>query len=290
MLVQQNTLLATKLHIPHLRMDVVQRPRLTRRLNEGATRKLTFVTAPAGFGKTTLLSEWVTQCRLATAWISLHPDDNHPPRFFSYLIAALEALQHGIGEQVHSLLHTSQPPLLEPVLTTLLNALTAIPYDFALVLDDYHFINDLQIHQGLIFLLEHLPLQMHLIIASRVELPIPLAHLRGQGQVTELHDMQQYVEKLLPILGEDQSSARNGLSRAHKSLSMEDQPPVEPLSKREVEIVRFIAAGMSNLEIAQQMVITVGTVKWHLANIYGKLNVHSRTQALARASDLGMLP
>jgi LuxR family maltose regulon positive regulatory protein len=131
---------------------------------------------------------------------------------------------------------------------------------------------------------------MHLIIASRVELPIPLAHLRGQGQVTELHDMQQYVEKLLPILGEDQSSARNGLSPAHKSLSMGDQPPVEPLSEREVEIVRFIAAGMSNLEIAQQMVITVGTVKWHLANIYGKLNVHSRTQALARASDLGMLP
>ena len=75
MLVQQNTLLATKLHIPHLRLDVVQRPRLTRRLNEGATRKLTFITAPAGFGKTTLLSEWATQCRLATAWISLHPDD-----------------------------------------------------------------------------------------------------------------------------------------------------------------------------------------------------------------------
>jgi ATP/maltotriose-dependent transcriptional regulator MalT len=72
-LIQQNTLLATKLHIPHLRMDVVQRPRLTRRLNEGATRKLTFVTAPAGFGKTTLLTEWATQCRLATAWISLHP-------------------------------------------------------------------------------------------------------------------------------------------------------------------------------------------------------------------------
>ena len=187
MLVQQNTLLATKLHIPHLRMDVVQRPRLTRRLNEGATRKLTSITAPAGFGKTTLLSEWATQCRLATAWISLHPDDNHPQRFFSYLIAALEALQPGIGEQVHSLLHTSQTLLLEPVLTTLLNALTAIPYDFALVLDDYHFINDPQIHQGLSFLLEHLPLQMHLIIASRIELPIPLAHLRGQGQVTELH-------------------------------------------------------------------------------------------------------
>ncbi len=104
------------------------------------------------------------------------------------------------------------------------------------------------------------------------------------------HDVQQYVEKLLTILGEDQSPARNGLSPAHKSLSMRDQPPVEPLSEREVEIVRFIAAGMSNREIAQHMVITVGTVKCHLANIYGKLNVHSRTQALARASDLGMLP
>jgi len=207
MLVQQNTLLATKLHIPHLRLDVVQRPRLTRRLNEGATRKLTFITAPAGFGKTTLLSEWVTQYHLATAWISLHPDDNHPPRFFSYLIAALEALQPGISEQVHSLLHTSQTLLLEPVLTTLLNALTAIPYDFALVLDDYHFINDQQIHQGLSFLLEHLPLQMHLIIASRVELPIPLAHMRGQGQVTFQPYWSGYKHYPMILCGLDRSSA-----------------------------------------------------------------------------------
>ena len=187
MLTQQNTLLATKLHIPHLRLDVVPRPRLTHNLNEGSKRKLTLITAPAGFGKTTLLSEWVTQCLLATAWISLHPDDNHPQRFFSYLIAALETLQPGIGEQVHPLLHKSQSPLSEPVLTILLNALTALPDDYALVLDDYHCINDQQIHQGLSFLLEHLPLQMHLIIASRVEPPFPLASLRGQGQMTELH-------------------------------------------------------------------------------------------------------
>ena len=135
---QRNTLLATRLHIPHPRLDLVPRPRLTHRLNEGATRKLTLITAPAGFGKTTLLSEWITQYRLATAWLSLHPGDNHLLRFFSYLIAALEALQPGIGEQVYPLLHTAQPPLSEPVLTTLLNALAAIPHDFALVLDDYH--------------------------------------------------------------------------------------------------------------------------------------------------------
>jgi LuxR family transcriptional regulator, maltose regulon positive regulatory protein len=183
---QRNTLLATRLHIPHPRLDLVPRPRLTHRLNEGATRKLTLITAPAGFGKTTLLSEWITQCRLATAWLSLHPGDNHPVRFFSYLIAALEPLQPGIGEQVYPLLHTAQPPLSEPVLTALLNALAALPYDFALVLDDYHFITDPQIHQGMSFFLEHLPLQMHLMIASRVELPIPLARLRSQGQLTEL--------------------------------------------------------------------------------------------------------
>jgi LuxR family transcriptional regulator, maltose regulon positive regulatory protein len=110
-----------------------------------------------------------------------------------------------------------------------------------------------------------------------------------QSHVSQ-HDVQQYVEKLLTILGEDQSPARNGLSPAPKSLSTRDQLPVELLSEREIEIMQFIAAGMSNLEIAQQMVITVGTVKWHLANIYGKLNVHSRTQALARTSDLGLLP
>src|SRR6266478_2652237 len=89
---QRNTLLATRLHIPHPRLDLVPRPRLTHRLNEGATRKLTLITAPAGFGKTTLLSEWITQCRLATAWLSLNPGDNHPLRLFSYLIAALEPL------------------------------------------------------------------------------------------------------------------------------------------------------------------------------------------------------
>ena len=183
---QRNTLLATRLHIPHPRLDLVPRPRLTHRLNEGATHKLTLITAPAGFGKTTLLSEWITQCRLATTWLSLHPGENHPLRFFSYLIAALEPLQPGIGEQVYPLLHTAQPPLSEPVLTTLLNALAALPYDFALVLDDYHFITDPQIYQGMNFFLEHLPLQMHLMIASRVELPIPLARLRGQGQLTEL--------------------------------------------------------------------------------------------------------
>jgi LuxR family maltose regulon positive regulatory protein len=112
----------------------------------------------------------------------------------------------------------------------------------------------------------------------------------AQQSPASQHNVQQYVEKLLTILRENHDPARNGLSPGHKGLSMRDQPPVEPLSEREVEILRFIAAGMSNLEIAQQIVITVGTVKWHLANIYGKLNVHSRTQALARASDLGMLP
>jgi DNA-binding CsgD family transcriptional regulator len=111
-----------------------------------------------------------------------------------------------------------------------------------------------------------------------------------QSPAASPRNVLHYVEKLLSMFGEDQGLASNALSPAHKSLSLREQPPVEPLSEREVEIVRFIAAGMSNREIAQKLVVTVGTVKWHLANIYGKLNVHSRTQALVRARDLDLLP
>src|SRR5215469_1118279 len=159
-------LLATKLHIPALNHSLVPRPRLLERLNQGRARKLTLVSAPAGFGKTTLVCEWLQSeaCRdLPVTWISLDEGDNDPVRFGTYLCAALQQMQASVGHRTLPLLHSPQPPSMETIMTTLINEITAIPRHFVLVLDDYHVITAPSIHQTLTFLLDHLPEQMHLI-------------------------------------------------------------------------------------------------------------------------------
>src|SRR5207249_6883733 len=134
-------ILATKLYIPGLRPQVVSRPRLLERLNEGLHRKLTLIAAPAGFGKTTLLSEWVEGIERPTAWLSLDEGDNDPARFLTYLVAALQTIAPNIGTGLLSVLQSAQPPPTEWILTALLNEITAIPDHFVLVLDDYHVID-----------------------------------------------------------------------------------------------------------------------------------------------------
>src|SRR3972149_1513067 len=136
-------ILATKLYIPPPRTKVVLRPRLNERLNEGLHRKLTLTSAPAGFGKTTLVSEWVAGCERPAAWLSLDEGDNDPTRFLTYLVAALQTIAANIGEGVLGVLHASQPqpPPTESILTALLNEITTIPDNFVLVLDDYHVID-----------------------------------------------------------------------------------------------------------------------------------------------------
>ncbi len=180
------TILATKLYIPPPRAKIVLRPRLIERMNEGMCHKLTIISAPAGFGKTTLVSEWVTSCRRPTTWLSLDEGDNDLKRFLAYLIAALRTIEKNIGEGVLPLLDAAQPPAIESVLTSLLNEITAIPHDFVLVLDDYHLIDSQRIDQFLDFLIEHQPPQMHLLIATREDPQLPLARLRARGQLTEL--------------------------------------------------------------------------------------------------------
>lgn len=179
-------LLATKLHLPPVRPNLVERRRLTERLNEGTKGRLTLISAPAGFGKTTLLSEWSLRSELPIVWVSLDEGDNHPARFLVYFVAALRNLQADFGENVLALLHSPRPPSLEPVVTALINEISVIPNDFALVLDDYHSIEARPIHDAVAFLLDHLPPQAHLVIASRTEPPLPLARLRVRGQITEL--------------------------------------------------------------------------------------------------------
>src|SRR5437868_2930850 len=182
-------ILATKLYLPRLRPNVVSRPRLLQRLNEGLHRKLTLIAAPAGFGKTTLVSEWVEgieRPKARTAWLSLDEGDNDPARFLAYLVAALQTIAAHIGEGVLGALQSPQPPPTEAILMALLNEITTLPDNFVLVLDDYHMIDAKPVDIALTYLVEHLPPQMHLVIATREDPQLPLARLRAQGQLIEL--------------------------------------------------------------------------------------------------------
>jgi LuxR family transcriptional regulator, maltose regulon positive regulatory protein len=179
-------ILATKLYIPPPRPKIVLRPRLIERLNEGLNGKLTLISAPAGFGKTTLVSEWIAGCERPAAWLSLDEGDNDPTRFLTYLIRALQTIAAHIGEGVLGVLQSPQPPPIETILTALLNEITTIPANFVLVLDDYHVIDAKPVDDALTFLLEHLPPQMHLVVATREDPYLPVARLRVRGQLTEL--------------------------------------------------------------------------------------------------------
>jgi LuxR family maltose regulon positive regulatory protein len=182
-------LLETKLYIPKLRPGVVGRPRLIERLRRGVDSKLTLISAPAGFGKTTLLAAWlasVADDARSPAWLSLDPSDNQPTTFWSYVIAALQTVAPSVGTTSVSLLRGPQPPPIESVLATLVNELAATSKRLVLVLDDYHLIDAQEIHEGVAFLLEHLPPHVHVVIATRADPGFPLARLRARGELAEI--------------------------------------------------------------------------------------------------------
>jgi LuxR family maltose regulon positive regulatory protein len=150
---------------------------------------LTLVSAPAGFGKTTLLAEWLTAApteKFTATWLSLDQRDNDPAVFWPYVVAALRTADPDVGENALSLLRSAQPPPTEAVLATLLNDLNALPNEIVFVLDDYHLIEAREIQDGMAFLLEHLPPQVHLLLASRADPPLPLARWRGRGELVEI--------------------------------------------------------------------------------------------------------
>jgi ATP/maltotriose-dependent transcriptional regulator MalT len=156
-------------------------------MRQGAEHALTLVSAPTGFGKTTLLAQWLAESSLPAAWLSLEPEDNDPTRFLSYLIAALQTFDAQVGISALEMLHTPQPASPEAVLAVLTNDLVERGgVDVVLVLDDYHVITAESIQRGMTFLLEHLPPRLHLLLGSRVDPPLPLARLRAQGQLTEV--------------------------------------------------------------------------------------------------------
>jgi ATP/maltotriose-dependent transcriptional regulator MalT len=207
--IDHTPLITTKLHMPRPRTQLVSRSQLAERLQQGMTDALTLVSAPAGFGKTTVLAQWLAESGTPAAWLSLEPDDNEPVRFLSYLIATLQTLDPSIGVTALSLLRTPQPAPPETVLARLVNDLmTREAADFALVLDDYHVITAEAIHRLLISLVEHLPPQMHLIIATRADPPLPLARLRARGQLTEVRvadlrftreETQRFLQRVMHI-------------------------------------------------------------------------------------------
>jgi LuxR family transcriptional regulator, maltose regulon positive regulatory protein len=180
-------LLMSKLQVPRLRTRLVTRSHLTQRLQQGMEQAVTLVSAPAGFGKTTLLAQWIAERGLPVAYLSLEPEDNDPVRFLSYVIGALQTVDARLGATGLALLRTPQPPPPENVMALLSNDLMrSTTGEFALVLDDYHVITAEPIHRALTSLVEHLPPQMHLLIATRADPPLPLARLRARGQLTEL--------------------------------------------------------------------------------------------------------
>lgn len=182
-------LLATKLYLPRPRLQRVARPQLLARLEAGLHAPLTLMAAPAGFGKTTILADWFDHPNFSgrpVAWLALDAGDSDPIQFLRYFITALQTLSPAIGARVLPLLQSVQPPPLEPLLSVLANDLTHAPMSSLVALDDYHVIDSPAIHQMLTFLLDHLPPQLHLIIASRVDPPLPLARMRARGQLVEI--------------------------------------------------------------------------------------------------------
>lgn len=201
---QRVALLFSKLSPPRLPLTLVERERLLRELDAALTHPLTLVSASAGSGKTTLLSAWAAasglrppseggvlgaECRRAeqsVAWLSLDALDNDPVRFWASIIMALRGCQPMLGEEALTLLHSPHAPPLATILAILLNEIMQVDQEVIFILDDYHVIEEQAIHHGLLFLLDHLPANLHLVLATRTDPELPLARLRVRGQMVEI--------------------------------------------------------------------------------------------------------
>jgi LuxR family maltose regulon positive regulatory protein len=234
------SLLQTKLHVPSVRPGLVPRPHLIERLNAGLHRKLTLISTPAGFGKTTLLSEWVADCGRPIAWLSLDEGDDDPARFLAYFVAAIQTVQPDTGQSVVAALKSSQPLPTQAILTTLINDVAAMPERFALVLDDYHLITARPVHKALTFLLDHLPNNAHLVIATRADPPLPIARLRGRGQLTELRQAD------LRFTPDEASAFLNNVMRL--DLSPEDVAVLEDRTEGWIAGLQMAAVSMRGQE------------------------------------------
>lgn len=244
-------LLATKFYIPSVRSPLVQRDRLIEQLNQGVGGKLTLISAPAGFGKTTLLGEWLRQVRIPVSWLSLDEGDNDPIRFWTYFVAALQQFHRNAGEATLAMLRSIESTSFESFLIPLINEIASFPDDCVLVLDDYHLIVARPIHEALTFLLEHLPPQLHLAIASRVDPPLPLARLRVCNQLAELRavDLRFTVAETTAFI--------------NKLMQL-------PLSKEQVEAIQLRTEGwIAGLQLAANAMRNVEDISTFVASLKG---------------------
>ncbi|RPI30566.1 MAG: hypothetical protein EHM70_13570, partial [Chloroflexota bacterium] len=197
-------LLKTKLYLPKVKPNRVSRTRLLSKLNEIGDYKLSLVSAPAGFGKSSLLAEWAGQTNLLIGWLSLDAGDNDPHRFLSYLCAALDSMQEGIADNAIALLETVQLASPQTVITVLLKDLEPVTGSLVLVLDDYQFITTQPIHDGIAYFLERAGQNLHLVIASRADPPLPLARLRAEEELLEIRtdDLRFTLEECATFLSQ----------------------------------------------------------------------------------------
>jgi LuxR family transcriptional regulator, maltose regulon positive regulatory protein len=179
-------LLATKLHIPRRADGLIERAELLEQLDAIRMRRLTLISAPAGFGKTTLLADWAARTGFPTAWLSLDANDNEPQRFLSYVIAAVRTIVPEFGERLQAAIDRGAMPPAETMLALLVNELAAIDGDLLVVLDDYHAVHNAAVHEGVLFVLEHAPAHVHFAIGTRMDLPIPISRFRVRGQLLEI--------------------------------------------------------------------------------------------------------
>ncbi len=243
-------LLKTKLYVPATRLELIPRPHLIDRLNEGLSCRLTLMAAPAGYGKTTLLSAWAAECRCRIAWLSLDDSDNDPARFLIYLVGALQSIEAKLGQDILVSIQSPQPPTIEDGLHLLVNQLDNVTEPFVLVLDDYHWITSAKIHTALTFLLDHQPSQMHLVIATRKDPPLPLPRLRARGQLTELRqaDLRFTIEETAAFL-------RRGMGI---ELSNEDVASLTSRTEGWIAGLQMAALSIRNRENVSRLIATFG--------------------------------
>ena len=300
---QRDVLLATKLHIPASRPDLVPRPRLTERLDESLARGLVLVCAPAGYGKTVLLADWAWRHENPAAWLSLDDGDNDPARFWRHAVAALDRARPGISERVAPLLGPPAPSSFQGLVTALINDLAAEPGtdDALLVLDDYHVIGSQPVHESLAASGEEAAAVATL--ARSLTLACPRGYVRVFAD--EGPPMAALLSRLvaaqrtghaaagvpLGYLAELQRAFDTGHPASGPGRDTAAVPSiVDPLTSRELQILRMLAAGRSNQAIAGELVVTLNTVKKHVGHVLGKLGAANRTEAVARARELSLIP
>jgi ATP/maltotriose-dependent transcriptional regulator MalT len=268
---EPSVLLASKLYVPALRDRLIGRAWLVQGLSAGNVRKLTLLSAPAGWGKTTLHAQWVDSEKehVRFAWPSLDRTDNDPVRFWTYVVAALRQAQPAVAMRASDLLARGAD-LEESVLPTLLNELADLEAGSVLILDDYHLVTNPVVQQQMAFVIDRMPTTLHVVLATRSD-PALLQRSADRDLARQL------------LAKTEPHATSRPAQREHQ------QAVGEPVTAKELEVLRLLATPMSRREIADRLYVSLNTVKTHQRGLYRKLGVADRTRAMKRGRQLGIL-